>query len=335
MHGLTGNFADTTNGESLNDYRYLIGDDLANLRRNGPVHLHIGENGPLVASLIVESDAPGCHKLKREIRIVAGMDHVEIINTVDKARLDAKSYMDKEGKESINFAFPFNVPNGQILLDIPLGVMRPEFDQMPSACKNWFSVGRWAEVSNKNRGVTWVTLDAPLVEIGGITANLLNSQTNPDVWRKNVEPTQKIYSWAMNNHWGTNYRAYQDGPVVFRFILRPHKQSDPVQAARFGMSRSFPLLPVLVDHGSKPMVPLLKIDSSEVLVSALKPADSGNALIIRLFGASGKVQTTRLTWNGRQPKAVYFTDTSEKTGEPVTGPVKVPGYGLVSLRAEY
>ncbi len=50
---------------------------------------------------------------------------------------------------------------------------------MPSACKNWLTVGRWVDVANAEFGVTWVTLDAPLVEVGGITATLLNSQTNP------------------------------------------------------------------------------------------------------------------------------------------------------------
>ena len=163
---------------------------------------------------------------------------------MDKERLQAKSYHAKEGKESVNFAFPFAVPNGDVLMDIPLGVMRPEADQMPSACKNWFSVGRWADVSNKNHGVTWVTLDAPLVQVGGLTATLLNSQTDPNVWRKHVEPTQKLYVWAMNNHWGTNYRAYQEGPTVFRFVLRPHGRRDPAEASRFATGFSQPLLAV-------------------------------------------------------------------------------------------
>jgi hypothetical protein len=129
----------------------------------------------------VESEAPGCNKLIREVRMVAGFDYVELINNVDKKRLEAKSYMEKEGKESVNFAFPFNVPGGEMLIDVPFGAMRPEKDQIPSACKNWVTVGRWVNIANKDYGVTWVTLDAPLVQVGGITANLLNSQTNPDV----------------------------------------------------------------------------------------------------------------------------------------------------------
>ena len=56
-------------------------------------------------------------------------------------------------------------------------------------------------MSNEDYGITWATLDAPLVQVGGLTARLLNSQANPDVWRKTIEPTQQVYSWAMNNHW--------------------------------------------------------------------------------------------------------------------------------------
>ncbi|HWH71673.1 MAG TPA: glycosyl hydrolase-related protein, partial [Candidatus Sulfotelmatobacter sp.] len=253
---------------------------------------------------------------------------------VDKARLQAKSFMAKEGKESLNFAFPFNVPNGNILLDVPLGVMAPETDQMPSACKNWFTVGRWADVSNKQRGVTWVTLDAPLLQIGGLTARLLNSQTNPDVWRKQVEPTQKIYSWAMNNHWGTNYRAYQEGPTVFRFVLRPHRKSGPAEAARFATGFTQPLL-ARPAGGSPPVQPLLRVAPDEVLVTALKPSEDGKAWIVRLFGASGKAASAKLHWGQCAPKAVFLSDTSEQPGQKVAGRVPVPGYGLTTLRVEF
>ena len=330
--GMDGNFADTRGGESLNDYLYLIGDDVKNLQRNGPVKISIGEAGPLVASLIIESEAPGCAKLRRELRVVAGMDFVEVINLVDKTRLNAANYKKPDGKESVNFAFPFDVPDGELQLDLPLGAMQPERDQMPGACKNWLTVGRWADVSNRERGVTWVTLDAPLIEVGGITATLLESQTNPDVWRKHVERTQKIYSWAMNNHWGTNYRAYQQGPVQFRFVLRPHRQSDPAEAARFAAGFSEPLLTRA--GGRQPIASLLEISPTDVLVSALKPSDDGKALIVRLFGASGQTRSANLRWGARTPKAVYLSDTSEQPGQKVSGPVTVPGFGLVTLRAE-
>jgi alpha-mannosidase len=120
--------------------------------------------------------------------------------------------------------------------------MQPEVDQLPGSCKNWLSVGRWIDVANADNGVTWVSLDAPLAEIGGISATKLGSQKDPSVWRQHIEPTQTFYSWVMNNHWGTNYRAYQEGIVVFRYALRPHTRYHPALASRLAVSLSLPLL---------------------------------------------------------------------------------------------
>ena len=118
---------------------------------------------------------------------------------------------------------------------------------MPGACKNWLSVGRWAEVANADYAVTWVTLDAPLIQVGGITATLLNSTTTLDSWRKSIEPTQKLFSWAMNNHEETNYRAFQEGPVQFRFVVRaqrqPHDVAEARASPRASVSRSWSSLP--------------------------------------------------------------------------------------------
>jgi hypothetical protein len=328
------NYVDASGGETLNDYRYLIGDDLKDVQRNGPVTITVSEAGPLVASLVIESDAPGCVKLRRELRLVAGQDYVEIINTVDKARLKARSYHDKDGKESLNFAFPFHVPDGEVLYDVPFGVVRPDADQMPSACKNWLTVARWADVSNARNGITWVTLDAPLIQLGGLTATLLNSQTNPDVWRKTIGRTQKIYSWAINNHWGTNYRAYQDGPIRFRFILRPHQAADPADATRFATGFSQPL--IARAPGAQDLAqPLLQVSTPNVLVSALKPSDDGKAWIIRLYGASGKTESVTLRWGKTVPTALFLSDTSEHPVKQIGGStVEVPGYGVLTLRAE-
>lgn len=332
--GIDTNLADTASGRELNEYLYLIGDNLTDLQRNGPVRVSVRDKGPLVASLLIESDAPGCHKLSREVRLAAGMDYVELINTVDKKRLEAKSYYAKDGKESIHFAFPFHVPGGQMRLDIPLGVMRPELDQMPSACKNWLTVGRWADVANDDFGVTWVTLDAPLIEVGDVTATLLNSQTNPAVWRHHIGRTQTLYSWAMNNHWGTNYRAYQEDPTVFRFILRPHLRFSPAEAARFAVVFSQPLVAVPARGATPRSTALLRVEPAEVVVSALKPSDDGKALIARLFETSGKAAKARLAWGTPGPKQVWLSDTSEKPVQRTEGAISVPAWGVVTLRAD-
>jgi hypothetical protein len=332
--GLDANFADTASGHALNDYLYFNGNNPADAKGSGPVKMRVKEKGPLVASLLVESDAPGCFKLVREVRLVAGQDHVELLNLVDKERLQAASYHAREGKESLNFAFPFAVPDGQTRVEVQFGVIAPDADQIPSACKNWFTVNRWADVANDHFGVTWITLDAPLLQVGGLTANLLNSQSNPDTWRKHVGPTQKLYSWAMNNHWGTNYRAYQEGPVMFRFVLRPHRGYDPAAATRLAVACSQPLLPTRA-RGPKPSgTPRLAVSSPDVLVTGLKPSDDGKAWIVRLWNASPRDTETRLSWSRPAPKGVWLSDTGEqrliKAGETIA----LPGQALITLRAE-
>lgn len=330
LKDLPDNFADTSTGEGINDYLYLLGDELKNLQRNGTVTIRSGETGPLVASLIIDSAAPGCKTLSRELRVTAGFDTLEIINRVNKERLKAKSYEAKEGKESVHFAFPFAVPGGEFVLETPLGFVRPETDQIPGACKNWLEINRWADVSNKERGITWVSLDAPLIELGGISANLLNSQAKLEGWRSKIGPTQRLYSWAMNNHWHTNYRPYQEGPTEFRFILRPHRQFSALDASRLAGGAVAPLLAISATGAKVQSKSILEVSSEDVLVSGLKPADAGKGLIARLFNTATEPRTVTLKWQQKSPKALFMSGTNEKPGTEVNQ-VMIPAHGLVTV----
>ena len=247
-----------------------------------------------------------------------------MINTVDKERLPAKSYIAKEGKESVNFAFPFTVPDGEMLLDVPLGVMRPEADQMPSACKNWFTVGRWADVSNANRGVTWVTLDAPLVQVGGLTATLLNSQTNPNVWRKTGRADAEALLLGHEQPLGHQLPRLSGRPD--RVPLHPAAAS-PARPGR-GVAlrhRLQPAAPSRSRAGDEALGHAAAARrAADVLVTALKPSDDGQAMIVRLFGASAKARSARLKWGGAQPQAVFLSDTSERPGKTRRRPDRSP-----------
>jgi alpha-mannosidase len=325
------NYADTSSGHALNDYLYYTGDNWRTPQSSGPVTIRIGEQGPLVASLLVESDAPGCKKLTREIRLRAGAAYVEVFNCVDKARLEAKSYAVPSGKESGNFAYAFNVPDGQVRWDVPFGVVRPNEDQIPSACKNWLTLSRWADVSAGNRGITLVSLDAPLLQLGTLTANLLGSQTNPAVWRKAISPTQQLYIWAFNNHWNTNYRAYQEGPLMYRFVLRPHGAFDAAAATRFATGFSQPLL---VRSSSSAASSLLQVLPAGVVVSSLRPSDDGKAIMVTLFNSTGNDVEAQLQWREPGPKVVSLSGTDQHAGTPVPSSLKIPAWGVVTVRAQ-
>ncbi len=313
---------------ALNDYWYLPGSDLKSLKPSGPATIRVKENGPLIASLLIETSAPGCRKLTREVRLHALKDYVEIIDTLDKEAIRAK--------EGVHLGFAFNVPEGEMHMDIPWAVMRPEVDQIPGACKNWITIQRWVDVSNKSRGVTWLSPDAPLVEVGGVTANLIGSLSNPRSWLAHLEPTQTWYAWIMNNHWHTNYRAEQEGPTTFRFSIHPHNGGfEPGQATRLALEQSQPLL-VLPARGTAPdpTLPQVTWNGAAGTVTTCKPSDDGQALIVRLFGGSGKDSQATLSWPKDRSPNLWLSDNSERALKATQNTVDVPAWSIVTLRAE-
>lgn len=337
-HTLENNFIDSAAGAYANDYLFLHGCNLKDLQRNGPVKITLKEKGPVLATLLIESSAPGCNKLTREVRLVNGFDFLEMTNILDKQRAELNphpgdyAWANTGGKESVNFGFPFHVTDGQVRIDIPFSVMQPEKDQIPGSCKNWLEVGQWADVSNDQLGITWVTLDAPLLEVGGITATLLGGQSNPDVWRKKIEPTQKIYSWAINNHWETNYRAYQEGIITFRYALRPHSQFSPAEATRFATGLTQPLV-ITRALDKEHTLPLLTVSNNDVIVQALKPSEDGKAWIVTLFNSSGRQAATSLQWSA-QTGAMHYSNTAELPLAPVQRDIDIAPWDLVTVRVE-
>ena len=325
--GLDHEFVDPSAAVALNDYRYVLGADAAGAQTNEAVRLTVIDAGPLVATLRVESGAPGCQRLVREVRVIEGLDRVELVNHVD--RLPVRE------KDSVHFGFGFHVPGGTVRMETPWAVVRPNLDQLPGACRNWFTVQRWVDVSNRDRGITWAPLDAPLMEIGGLTANLMGSVGYGEWLNQAIESTT-LYSWAQNNHWFTNYKADQPGVTTFRYWLRPHGAAySAAAAARFGLASTRPLLVTAARGASPAGRSFVGISNPEVLVETLKVSEDGRGLILRLFGVSGIDQRVDFTWSRGQPTGIWRTDLTERPREKLVGPVEVPGYGILSLRIDW
>jgi alpha-mannosidase len=321
---LKGNNIELVNSESglgLNDYFYVAGREPIDPKRNGPVKVRVKEQGPLVASLLIESDAPGCHKLSREVRIIDGINRVDIINIIDKEKIYKQ--------EGVHLAFAFNVPDGVMRMDTPWAVVRPETDQLPGACKNYFTVQRWVDVSNKDYGVTWATADAPLIEVGDIT----NDPRGKNVgWLKHIKPSTTLYSYVMNNYWETNYKAGQEGPTTFRYSIMPHRRFDLGRAAKFGTECSQPLIAVPVDSMSPVQRSILSVKPAGVIVTAFKPSEDGTARIVRLFNASRKSQKARLIWAESASKTIWLSNLAENRLSKITKPINMAAYEIVTLR---
>ncbi len=290
---------DGTRGIGLNQYLYVLGTDPEKAQRLSNVRIRIKEQGNLVVSLLVEGDAPGATRYSSEIRLVAGINRVDLTTNIDK-----RSVREKEG---VHIAFPFAVPAGQLRYDVANGVVRPEADQLAGVCKNFFSVQSWVDVSNRDYGVTWATVNAPLIEIGGITAE--------QPWMKSIQPSSLIYSYVMNNYWHTNYKADQEGPVTFSYSILPHAAFRDSDAAKFGAERRESLIVAPVGTSPQPLAAIFQLTSPDVLVSSITPIAGGHSRLVYFYNPTESAQKVTLHGNDGLPLSIRSSDASGSLGD--------------------
>lgn len=310
----------------FNEYWYT-GANAANPARSRNPVIKIKEHGRLVASFLVESDAPGANAFSREIQLTAGADRVDILNIVDKKRV----YED----ENLRFSFPFHVPDGQVRMDLAWALMQPEKDQLKGANKNFFCAQHFVDISNPTYGITWANLDAPLVETGEMHGQRWMSDLATEPWLKTWTPSNRLFSWVMNNVWFVNYKGHQEGIVPFRYSLRPHKAFDSSEAKKFGIGLVQPLLLAPVAEGQPGFSSILKLSGDPaVIATCLKPARDGKGYLVRLFNTSDRTATATLQWCGNGKPKWFLSNEKEKVFEEVTRQVSLGAWEIRTLRVK-
>jgi alpha-mannosidase len=311
----------------LNQYLYMPADSLKNLVSSADAKISIKEKGPLVVSLLIKSDAPGTKGLVREVRLVNGIDRVELINTIDKTAI--------RRKESVHFAFPFNVPEAQVRYSIPWGSARAEADQLPYANHNWFTMQRWVDVSNAAYGITWTSPDAPLFEIGNITtANLLGGLHHSPQWLSFTQQSSNIYSWVMNNLWHTNFRADQEGNATFHYFIQAHDGTfDSFKANQTGLNDHQPLIATAATSDAEKDL-FFKINSNQVYVEAIKPTDDGKGVIAQLVNSGDNDTEVSLTPNNVTAIKIWESNLMEDKLKTLNEHFTIPAKGVISVRVE-
>jgi alpha-mannosidase len=334
VKGVEGEWVDVSKAEGLNSYLYIIGRnaDQGRARVAGPATVVVEDPGPLVATLRVESDAPGCVGpvgLVRRVRLLDGADHVELINTTDKLK--------ERRPEGLYFGFPFNLPGATARVDVPWAVVEVEKDQLPGANRNFYCVQRFVDLSAADRGVTWVTVDAPMLQFDPIK---IAQPFGVQYWREHIDPSACLWSWTMNNHWECNYKADQDGLITFRYALRPHAGGyDAVAAQRFGRDVCQPLIAVAADGATPVAAPLLGVEGQGssvkggVVVTQVRPSRDGKATMVRLFNVADEPRKVSLAWN-RPVGATWISNPMEDETKKAPAQIELAKFEIVTLRTE-
>lgn len=294
-------------GNGLNDYLYT-GRRGADPQGIGATrHAELCDNGPLAASVRIVSDAPGCDSITRYVTVYAGLDRVDIVNSIEKK--------DIIFWENVRFVFPFNFPHPDVTMDLPMSEIHPEREQLSGVNKHYYSVQNGLSVGDLEHEICLTTPDAPFVEMG--TPSGEDYRLNPRHgygWWRSAQISPVIYSWVMTNTWRTNYKASQGGNATFRYSLLPGNPHD-LNLKQYGQEREHPLTAFRSSSpAGAPQLFRLK-GNHKIAVTGITPSADGKGYILRLHNMDKEVARTAVEWGSLSGKAMNRCDWTETPGE--------------------
>lgn len=296
-------------------YVYVPGGDPAQAVGGTGGRLTIEDAGPIVATVRIDDAVPGTSASSLRIRMVASTDVVSVQLEVNKTR--------SRSKESAHMAFPLDIPGGVTRVDQGEALVEIGRDQLPGSCREFIGAHSTVDVSGPRLGFSIVSQDAPLIELGALTDERLTDAGSRS-WRGSVVPGTTLYAYLLRNDWGASDRTGHEGPMTFRFSVRPHGAFDPVELWRLGAEQDYPLIAYISDSSVAPMRPPFTIQGASVVVSSLR--QEGGGLVARLYNPSTSQAVIRLL-PGPLTSRILSQDRSGQFTTPAVEPLTVPAHG--------
>lgn len=252
-------------------------------------------------------------KTRSSLAAITRLDRSVILYD-DLKRIDFKMNLDKREvreAEAVYLAFPFLLEHFRIEIENAYSFFQPELEQLPASCRDWYLIQKWLRIFNTQFQVFWSAKQAPLVQLGAIQSGK---------WLNTLAIKQpSVFSWLFNNYWWTNIPASQGGwNYQFDYSLSSAAGDRRLDAVRFGWNFHQPLQSRFIsdDQEDGPLpedfFSFCTVKDSNVIVTAIKLAEDGNGLIMRIFEVEGKETQTTLFWNGPALKKMYLTNPVEK-----------------------
>ncbi len=304
----------------LNAYLYVPSRNPEDVVSSGAAQATLRERGPLVWSIETRAAAPGTnHGVTSQIRLYHGIDRVDIINTVDKTLVDHP--------EAVLYRFPFAVDDPCVRIDVPWGSFQPNAEQIPGASKNYMSVERWVDIHNDRLGVTFVTTDAPMVQLGQIRTDGIAVG-----WLDSLPPSATLYSYLMNNYWETNYRAAQDGFHEFKYSIVPHGVFDEATIERTARGIGQPLIAVMIDGDAPPAGLPFAIEADRTVVTLLRRASDGTGFVVRLYNPGGAADDVRFRVRIPHVLRSFRSDVLEQEETEIGGAMTLAPHEILTVK---
>ena len=158
--------------------------------------------------LTVRLVGDGSAWVESTVELASGVDRVDFHNRLQK--------LPTSDKESVYFAFPFQLDRPRVLAEITGGVDANDSPRVPGSARHMRAIRHWLAMDASDGPVAWATGDAPLVQMGMLH---LPYAPFPPTFEAQAGDRATVFSWAMNNIWDTNFPVRQGGEVRFRFAV--------------------------------------------------------------------------------------------------------------------
>ncbi|MGA2532534.1 MAG: glycoside hydrolase family 38 C-terminal domain-containing protein [Candidatus Aminicenantales bacterium] len=284
-----------------------------------------GWRGPVATSISVTSSPKMCRKLEQRIILYDDIKRIDLVNVLDKE--------ETFDPEAVYFAYPFAVgPGPDVRFEISDADMAPGTEQLPGTTLDWHTVQNWVEFSGKDARVIWSPLEAPLVMFGDI---------NIGKWLKTLDlKNARVFSYAMNNYWMTNFKASQEGRVEFRYSLTSLPPGpaapDRVASSRFGWEVHTPLTTAWLAAKNKgrfttPMESFVSVSQPNIIIQALW-LDADGKPVVRLREIAGKATEARLSSEFLLGFSTAWQKGSSEQKEVTSIPVSLRPFEIKTVR---
>jgi hypothetical protein len=321
----------------LNELLYVSGGENSRILRDqatytppdldvaGQTSARVVENvrTPFGSRIVVRAEAKNVPAIESEIDLYDDLKRVDITNRIRKTETRAK--------EAVYFAFPFAVSPPEIAYEGQNTWIRPNTDQLPGACRDWFATQNLVVARDAGAAIAWATPDAPLITLTDI---------NRGLWLKHLDvKNAHVFSYAMNNYWFTNYKAAQGGEFTFRYSLTSGKSLGEPELAQFDAGTRSPLIGYAYYdtgnvrlHAVERAMPaatgsFLAVDAPNAQVTSFKQAEDGNGYILRLRETAGHAGRARISTDAFRLTGAFRCDGVEDNEAALTikaGAVEAP-----------
>jgi hypothetical protein len=248
-----------------------------------------GKAGPLKADFasVIDDPVTGA-AITQTITLWSHIKRIDIVNHIEHAKALYSDRYEDRYRDNIYYAFPIDVPGGQPRAEYAGGVVRPFDDQLRWGSHDYLNVNRWADVSNREFGVTMVPVEASAISFGEIRYNHFSIDYKPS------KPYLFSYAWS-NRMAGLLTLEPADCNATLRYSFTSHQgEWDTGAATQFGWRAASPLEAIVIDGPQSGPLPsdrasFVKLSAPNIQLVTLKNSEQpGHGWILRLVETEGK-----------------------------------------------